>query len=317
VVDSDDLPLNVSREILQDNEVVRKLRKQLVKKLLDHLQALAASNDDKDKAAFAKVDESFGPVLREGLVNDFDNKDRIARIARWQSTWTVAKPAEGEAARPARTGLEDYVRRMPEAQKTVYYVNAASLAAAQASPHLEGFIRRGFEVLFLTDPVDEWVSQHFTEFDGRKLVSVAKGSEDLGSADEKKELEEQAKAMGGFLGFAKEALGAGIKEVRLTNRLTDSPCCLVGDEHGVSPQMEALMKRMGQEAPPTQRILELNPRHPLVQKLTSLHGKAPEDQLKAHVETLRDQAAIAEGGTVADTAGFAKRVQALLLGAMG
>ncbi len=305
VVDSDDLPLNVSREILQQQDTVKKLRKQLVKRILDHLAQLASSNEEADKTAFTKIDAAFGPVMREGLVNDQENKDKLQRLVRYASTKT-----DGDT----KTGLEDYVRRMAEGQQAIYFVTGANVAAAKSSPHLEGFTKRGFEVLFLVDPVDEWVSQHLTEFDGRKLVSVAKGAEDLGSAEEKKQLDEQAKELGGFIAFVKESLGTEVKEVRLTNRLTDSPCCLVGEEHGMTPQMEELMRKMGQDVPSSARILELNPGHPLVAKLQALQGSdAP--KAAAHVKVLRDQAILAEGGRIADPAAFAKRVQELLLSA--
>ena len=305
VVDSDDLPLNVSREILQQQDTVKKLRKQLVKRILDHLAQLAASTEDADKAAFIKIDAAFGPVMREGMVNDQENKDKLQRLVRYASTKT-----EGDA----KTGLEDYVKRMAEGQQAIYFVTGANLAAAKSSPHLEGFTKRGFEVLYLVDPVDEWVSQQLTEFDGKKLVSVAKGAEDLGSEEEKKQLEEQTKELGGFITFVKESLGTEVKEVRLTNRLTDSPCCLVGEEHGMTPQMEELMRKMGQDVPTSARILELNPSHPLVAKLQALQSSdAP--KATAHVKVLRDQAILAEGGRIADPAAFAKRVQELLLSA--
>ena len=316
VVDSDDLPLNVSREILQDNATLQKIRKQLTKKLLDHFASLAASNEDADKAAFAKIDEVYGSVLREALVNDFDNKDKVARLVRYPSTWTTGTPGEGET-RSAKTGLEDYVRRMPEGQKAIYVVNAASLAAAQASPHLEGYRRKGYEVLFLTEPVDEWVAQHFHEFDKKPITSVAKGLADLADESEKKDLDEKTKTYEGFLGFAKANLGEGIKDVRLSARLTDSPCCLVGEASDLSPQMADLMKRMGQDVPTSQRVLELNPGHPLVQKLQARHAAGTTDGLADHLAVLRDQAILAEGGKPADPAAFAKRIQGLMAAAVG
>ena len=307
IVDSDDLPLNVSREILQNTTVVPKIRKQLVKKVIDHLLTLAASSEEKDQAAWTAIDTTFGPIIREGLVTDPEHQERVARLARYRSTWT-----EAEAKGP--TSLEDYVRRMPAGQEAIYVVTAASPEAAAKAPQIEGFRKKGFEVLFLTDPVDEYVVQHLTTFDGKKLAHVAKGGADLASADEKKDLEEQAKTFGGFMGFAKEALGDDIREVRLTSRLTDSPCCLVADEHGVSTQMEEIMKRMGQPVPKQQRVLELNPTHPLVLKLQSMHGQdASSPKLKDHLSVLRDQAVLADGGRLADPAGFAKKVQELLL----
>lgn len=317
VVDSDDLPLNVSREILQSNDTVQKLRKQLVKKILDHLLKLAQSKEPAERESFDKVDVAFGEVIREGLVNDWEHKDRIARLVRWPSTWTVAPAREGEEVRPAKTALEDYVKRMPAGQEAIWYVNAASVEAASSSPHLEGFARKGWEVLFLTAPVDEWVVQHFHEFDGKKLHSVAKGADALSDAEAKKKLEEQSKTYQGFLGFCKQALGDEVAEVRLSSRLTGSPCCLVGEEHSPSPQMEELMRRMGQAVPVSKRTLELNPEHPLVQRLQALQANAPVEHLQTHIRTLRDQAVLAEGGKLADPAGFAKRVQELLQVALG
>jgi len=315
VVDSDDLPLNVSREMLQQQETVGKLRKQLVKRVLEHLLKLASSNDEVEKKAFTTIDAVFGPVMREGLVNDFENRDRLSRLVRWRSTQTVKDSDE------ARTGLEDYVRRMPEGQPAIYVLNAPSLAAARSSPQLEGFARKGYEVLFLTDQVDEWVINHLTEFDKRPLRSVAKGSADLASADDKKALEEKEKAFTGLLGFVKETLGEDISEVRLSDRLTDSPCCLISEDQGISPQMEDLMRRMGQDVPKQKRILELNPTHPLVERLQAAQA-APDaeknsDRLRRQVRLLRDQAVLAEGGRPQDPAGFAKNVQELMLEAFG
>jgi molecular chaperone HtpG len=310
VVDSDDLPLNVSREILQQQDTVAKLRKQLVKRLLDHLLKLASSNDEAEKKAFGAVDSAFGPILREGLVGDFENRDKILRLVRWRSTHTLKESAD------AKTGLEDYVRRMPEGQKSIYYLTAPTLEAARSSPHLEGFAKKGYEVLLLTDQVDEWVTGHVHEFDKRSFASVAKGAADLASADDKKALEEKQKELGGLIGFVKEALGDEVSDVRLTDRLTDSPCCLVGQEHGLSPQMEDLMRRMGQDVPTQKRILELNAAHPLVAKLQVAQAAGGDaERLKRQVRLLRDQAILAEGGRLADPAGFAKAVQELMLGA--
>ena len=316
VVDSDDLPLNVSREILQQQDTVAKLRKQLVKRILDHLAKLGSSNDEKDKAAFTTIDETFGAVLREGMISDRENQERVARLARYRSTWTSGTPDANET-RSERTGLEDYIRRMPAGQEAIWYVVAGSLDAAKSSPHLEGFRKKGWEVLFFSEPVDEWVTAHFTEFDKRKLMSVAKGSAELASADEKKDIEEKTKAYTGFLGFCKEALGDGVKEVRLSSRLTDSPCCLVADDGAVSAQMEEMMRRMGQAVPEQSRILELNPTHPLVERLQALHGSGSDQaKLSGYVGVLRDQALLAEGGKLTDAAGFAKRVQDLLAAAL-
>jgi molecular chaperone HtpG len=316
VIDSDDLPLNVSREILQQQDTVQKIKKQLVKRILDHLVKLSTSTDDKDKAAWTAIENTFGQVLREGVVNDHENKDRIAKLMRFRSTWTEAPAKEGET-KTEKTGFEGYISRMPEGQKAIYYVIGSSLAAAQASPHIEGFAKKGYEVLFLTDAVDEWVVGHLHEFDKKPLSSVQKGEADLASAEDKEKLEAQAKSWAGFMGFCKESLGEGVSEVRLSSRLTDSPCCLVGGEHGLSPQMEEIMRRMGQDVPVQKRVLELNAEHPLVARLQSaFDGGTDKTALKGYVELLRDQALIADGARLDDAAGFAKRVQAVLAAAL-
>ncbi|MBS0659498.1 MAG: molecular chaperone HtpG [Verrucomicrobia bacterium] len=312
IVDSDDLPLNVSREMLQQQDTVAKLRKQLVKRILDHLHKLAASEDEKERAAFAGIDRSFGTILREGLVTDPEQRERLAKVTRYRSTWTVGTPAEGET-RPETTGLEDYLKRMPEGQDKIYFALAGSLDAAKSSPHLEAFAKKGYEVLFWVDPVDEWVVSHLTEFEKKPLANVATAAADLASEDEKKALEEQAKSFEGFLGFCKTALGEGVKDVRLTNRLTDSPCVLVEEAGGMGAQFEEMMRRMGQPVPPRQRALELNAEHPLIARLQALHAAdAADSRLPGYVTVLRDQALLAEGGQLEDAAGFARRVQELM-----
>jgi molecular chaperone HtpG len=317
IVDSDDLPLNVSREILQQRDTVQKLRKQIVKRILDHLAKLGASNDEADKKTFATIDEQFGAVIREGVVTDQENKEKIARIVRYRSTWTQSTPAEGES-RSSVTGLEDYVRRMPAGQEKIYFALAGSLEAAQSSPHLEGFKKKGWEVLFFADPVDEWVVSHLTEFDKRPLANVAVGAADLASEDDKKALEEKSKTYEGFLGFCKTQLGEQTSDVRLTSRLTDSPCCLVDEDNGSSAQMEEMMRRMGQPVPPRKRILELNAHHPLIERLQQVHAQDPaNNQLGTYVSVLSNQALLAEGGKLNDAAGFAKQVQELLGKALG
>ncbi len=319
VVDSDDLPLNVSRELLQQQGTVTKLRKQLVKRILDHLAKLARSEDDADKALFTSIDNTFGPVIREGLVQDIDNKDKLSKIIRYQSSWTCEQEEKTEAADiPLRTGLEEYISRMPEGQEDIYFVTAANLAGAKSSPHLEGFLSKGYEVLYLIDPVDEWVGQHLTDFNEKKLVNVLKGSADLEDDDSKKELEDKAKEIEPFLTFCTGKLDDSIKEVRLSSRLTDSPCCIVADEHGMTNQMEAMMKQFGQAGPEQKRILELNPEHELVQRLIHIHGdNAEAEMLSDHILVLRDQALLAEGSPVKDPAAFARRVQGLMSSALG
>lgn len=308
IVDSDDLPLNVSREMLQQQDVVPKLRKQLVKRILDHLIKLNEGSDD-EKAAFAKIEEAFGGILREGLVNEYDTdlRDKVAKLARFRSTWT--EDQEGAA----KTSLADYVARMAEGQKAIYYVNAPTLAAAKAAPQIEGFRAKGYEVLLLSDPVDEWVAAHYTRHGTHDLVSVAKGDADLADAEARKALEERSKAAEGFLKSAGEALAQDIEAVRFTDRLKGSPCCLVGAAHQPSPWMEELLRRSGQAAPSSKRILELNPDHALVQRIQALHDQGQGEAVAKWVGILRDQAIIAEGGRLADASAFAKTVQELMM----
>ncbi len=311
-VDSDDLPLNVSREMLQQQDTVTKLRKQLVKRILDHLRKLASSSEEKDQQAFATIDRNFGSILREGLVSEPDHRDSLARVARYRSTWTVAPPLEGEK-RPETTGLEDYIRRMPEGQEKIYFSLAGSLESAKSSPLLEAFAKKGYEVLFFVEPVDEWVAPQFTEFEKKSLENVASSAADLASEDEKKALAEQAKGFEGFLGYCKTALGGGVKDVRLTHRLTDSPCVLVDEDGPMNSQIEEMMRRMGQPVPPRQRTLEFNATHPLVERLQALHAADASDvRLGGYIHVLRDQALLAEGGQLEDAASFARRVQELL-----
>ncbi|MCS6970185.1 MAG: molecular chaperone HtpG [Planctomycetota bacterium] len=305
IVDSDDLPLNVSRELVQQQAVVEQLRKQLTKRILDHLLKLAQSSEETERQAWQKIDAAFGMVLREGIVTDPEQRDRLARLARWRSTWT-----EAEAGRPP-TGLEDYIRRAPERQREIYYVLAPSLEAARANPAIEGFVKAGREVLFLVDPVDEFVVQHLSEFDGRRLVNAAHGAADLLEGEGKRALEQKAKELAPFLSFAKERLG-DVSEVRLSARLADSPACIVSEGYAISPQMEAMLKRLGQPVPAQQRVLELNPEHPLVQQLAALHAQRHEQQAVEILAALRDTALLAAGLPVPDPAAAARRLQALL-----
>ncbi|TVR45291.1 MAG: molecular chaperone HtpG [Planctomycetota bacterium] len=319
VIDSSDLPLNVSREILQQQGMVQKLKKILTRRVLDHLDSLARSEDEADRQAFATIDRSFGPVLREGLVNDPEQKDRLAKLARYQSTWTLDQDqAQSEAPEhPSRTSLADYVSRLAEGQESIYYVTAPNLAAAKSSPHLEGYRAKGFEVLFMTEPVDDYAMQYggLGEFDGKKLVHVAKGSADLEDEAAKAELAEATKQYKEFCGFATGQL-AGIKEVRLSSRLTDSPACLVTDENGMSEGMQEMMRRFGQDVPEQERILELNPRHELVQRLHSRFGEGKQEELSPWLQLLRDQALLAEGASIKDGAATAKRMQELMAKAL-
>ncbi|MCE2990902.1 MAG: molecular chaperone HtpG [Nitrosomonadaceae bacterium] len=309
VVDSNDLPLNVSREILQESKDVDAIRAGCVKKLLSLLEDLA----EHEKEKYAKFWESFGRVFKEGLGEDFANRERIAKLARFHSTHDASASASASAGVPA-VSFADYVSRMKHGQEKIYYVTGDSLAAAQNSPHLEVFKKKGIEVLLFTEPVDEWWLGSLDEFDGKKLQSVAKGDLDLGAlADEadKKEIEKTTDEFKPVLDKMKEALGDKVKDVRVTNRLTESPACLVVDEHELSGNLERLLKAAGQKVNTVKPILELNPAHPLVAKLKS---SVDADNFAPLSLILFEQSLLAEGGQLEDPAGFVKRVNQFMLG---
>ena len=299
VVDSADLPLNVSREILQESKDIEAIRKGCTGKVLCLLSDLAGN----DKEKYAKFWGEFGQVLKEGVGEDFANKDKIAALLRFATT--KADTAEQSVS------LKEYIERMKDGQEKIYYVTADSFNAARNSPHLEVFRKKGIEVLLLSDRVDEWVVSNLPEFEGKQLVSVAKGGLDLGSLEDAAEKQEQEKQAGEFKGLTdkiKTSLADKVKEVRVTHRLTDSPACLVADEHDMSGNLARLLKASGQKAPNSQPILEINPGHPVVLRLQN------ED---AHFDdwaaVLFDQALLAEGGQLDDPAGFVKRINQLML----
>ncbi|MFW5751198.1 MAG: molecular chaperone HtpG [Planctomycetota bacterium] len=312
VVDSDDLPLNVSRQMLQQEDVVRRLRKSLVKKILDHLDRLARSDESEEQEVFALIERNFGPILREGLVNDFDNRERLLKLVRLRSTWTLEQEGGDDDTAPLKTSFAEYIERMGEDQDAIYYLTAPGIAAARTAPQLEGFKRKGWEVLFLIDPVDEWVVTHLHEVMDKPFTSVSKGAVDLGGEEDKQELEQLSEEHKGFLEACAGHLD-DVGEVRLTRRLTDSPCCLVLPEHAMSEAMTEMMRRMGQPVPEVKRILELNPDHELVRKLRGIYeADAGDERLPHHLRLLRDQAVLAEGGRIEDPAGFARAVQEML-----
>jgi molecular chaperone HtpG len=301
VIDSNDLPLNISREVLQQNKQIEAIRAGSVKKVLGLLEHLAA-NDAERYATFWK---EFGRVLKEGIVTDSKNHERIAKLCRFASSH-----GEGEEQ---TVSLDDYVGRMKEGQTYIYYLTAESFPAARNSPHLEIFRDKGIEVLLLTDPVDEWVVSHLESYQDKPLKSVARGELDLGKLDDEA-AREHAKQAGDehkdLLERINGALGERVKEVRATHRLTASPACLVADEHEMSAHLERILKATGQKVPGTKPILEVNPHHPLVQRL------ATQDQAErfddwAHI--LFDQALLSEGGALEDPAGFVRRLNALFL----
>ena len=303
VIDSADLPLNVSREILQESRDVKTIRESSTKRVLSMLEDLANSEDAAKKEQYAEFWKEFGQVLKEGIGEDTGNQERIAKLARFASTQTDS--AEQTIS------LTDYVARMKEGQDKIYYVTGDSYTAAKNSPHLEIFKKKGVEVLLLSDRVDEWMLSFFPEFDGKQLVSVAKGGLDLGSlADEaeKKEQKETEEQYKDLIERMKKTLDSKVKDVRVTLRLTDSPACLVADEHELSGNLLRMLKAAGQQAPDSKPILEINPQHPLVLKL-----KYEDKQFDDWANILFDQALLAEGGQLQDPAAFVKRINQMLL----
>ena len=302
VVDSNDLPLNVSREILQESRDVETIRKGCVNKVLGLLEDLAENQKEKYTAFW----KEFGRVLKEGVGEDWSNKERIAKLLRFASTQADTEEQN--------VTLADYVARMKEGQEKIYYITADSFAAAKNSPHLEIFRKKGIEVLLLWDRVDEWVASNLTEFDSKPLVSVAKGDLDLGKlADEdKKEQEKAAGEQKDLVEKIAKSLGEQVKQVRVTFRLTSSPACLVADERGMSGNLERMLKAAGQNVPGSKPILEINPHHPLVQRLKTESDAARFGDW-SHI--LFDQALLAEGGQLDDPASFVRRLNELILSA--
>lgn len=303
IIDSNDLPLNVSREILQESKDIDSIRAGSVKKILGLIEDLANSDKDEDREKFKTFWNEFGQVLKEGVGEDFANRERIAKLLRFVSTHIETDEQT--------VSLDDYIARMKEGQEKIYYVTADSLKAARSSPHLEIFRKKGIEVLLLSDRVDEWVVAHLSEYAGKTLQSVAKGSLDLGKLEdeaEKKEQEKEADEYKELIAKMKEVLGERIKDVRITFRLTDSPACLVADTYDMSGNLERLLKSAGQKVPNTKPILEINPHHPMVQRLKYEEGKFSDWS-----NILFDQALLAEGGQLEDPAAFVKRLNDLLL----
>ena len=307
VVDSSSLPLNVSREILQESKDIEAIRGGCVRKVLSLLEGLATSEDAAEREKYATFWGEFGRVLKEGVGEDFANKERIAKLLRFAST-NDDTPAE-------TVSLADYVSRMKEGQEKIYYVTAETFTAAKNSPHLEIFRKKGIEVLLLSDRVDEWVTGYLNEFEGKQLQSVAKGGLDLGKLEdeaEKKEAEQAADEYKELTDKVKAALGDKIKDVRVTYRLTDSPSCVVADENDMGGNLARILKAAGQKAPEMKPILEINPKHPAVQRL-----KYEEARFDDWANLLLEQATLAEGGTLDDPAGFVKRINDLMLALSG
>jgi len=307
VIDSNDLPLNVSREILQESRDVKVIREGSTKRVLGMLEELANADEQEKKDKYANFWKEFGPVLKEGIGEDSTNKERIAKLLRFASTQNDTDVQN--------VSFGDYVSRMKEGQDKIYYVTADTWMAAKNSPHLEIFRKKGVEVLLLTERVDEWMLSFLNEFDGKALMSVAKGDLDLGQLEdenEKKQKEETETDFKELVDKMKVALAEKAKDVRVTFRLTDSPACLVAGENELSGNLLRMLKAAGQTAPDTKPTLEINPHHPLVQRL-----KYEDAKFDDWSSLLFDQALLAEGGQLSDPAGFVKKLNDMLLGMTG
>ncbi|MGH8680433.1 MAG: molecular chaperone HtpG [Burkholderiales bacterium] len=303
VIDSNDLPLNISREMLQESRDVEAIRSGSARRVLTLLEDLAANRPEK----YATFWTEFGRVLKEGVGEDAAHRERIAKLVRFAST----RRDTGEQD----VSLDDYVSRMPDGQDRIYYVTADSFLAAKSSPHLEVFRKKGVEVLLLSDRVDEWVVAHLPESGGKPLVSVTRGDLDLGPLASEAERDEARKQADGYrelVARIRAALGERVKEVRVTARLTSSPACLVADAHDPGANLQRILRSAGQDVPRFKPILEVNPGHPMVQRL-----KYEEQRFAEWAELLLDQALLAEGGQLDDPAGFVKRLNELMLDLAG
>ena len=301
VVDSDDLPLNISREILQRNKQIDNIRNGSVKKVLGYLESMASNETEQ----YAEFWSTFGNVLKEGPAEDFANREKIAKLLRFASTHD-----DSDAQTVA---FDDYMGRMKPEQEKIYYITAESYAAARNSPHLELFKQKGIEVLLMTDRVDEWLMSHLTEFDGKKLVSVAKGELDLGNLEDKEEQEKIKQAEESYkdlLQRMQDTLGEQVKEVRVSHRLTNSPSCMVVEQQDMAVSMQKILKQAGHQLPEIQPILEVNPDHLLVKRL---NDETDEKRFEDWTRILFDQALLSEGGQLDDPAAFVGRMNELLL----
>jgi molecular chaperone HtpG len=299
LVDSNDLPLNVSREILQGSKVIDSIRTGSVKKVLGMLEKVAKNDPEK----YQKLWTEFGKALKEGPAEDATNRERIAKLLRFSTT---QNDSDDQTA-----SLDDYISRMKDDQNKIYFIAADSYSAAKNSPHLEIFKKKGIEVILLSDRVDEWLTSHLMEFDGKKLQSVAKGELDLGKdEDSEKELEEKTKASEKLVKRMQKALGEKVGEVRVSNRLTDSPACIVLNEQDMAMHMQRIMKEAGHAMPSSKPILEINPDHPIVKKMDSEKSKKKFDDWS---DILFDQALLAEGGQLEDPASFVAKLNKMLV----
>ena len=301
VIDSADLPLNVSREILQDSKELEAIRAGSTKKVLDLLEDMS----DKKPEDYKNFWKEFGAVIKEGHSEDFASREKLAKLFRFNSTI--------EASDVQVVSLKDYVTRMKDGQEVIYYITADSYEAAKHSPHLEIFKKKGIEVFLMSDRVDEWLLSTFTEFEGKKLQSIAKGDLDLGKLEDEKEKEEKKKIekdAKSLIEKIQKALGDKVKEVKVTHRLTDSPACLVAGEHDLSGNLERLLKAAGQKTPDAKPILEINPSHKLIQKLENTSDSG---RFNDFAEVIFDQALISEGGQLKDPVAFVKKINQFLV----
>ncbi|GFO69192.1 chaperone protein HtpG [Geomonas limicola] len=305
VVDSSDLPLNVSREILQEDVQIKRIQKSLVGKILSTL----AEMKEKDFDTYLKFYQEFGPVLKEGVHFDFANREKIQDLLLYESS----KTENGKYV-----SLKEYVERMPEAQKEIYFITGMSRAAVENSPYMEVFRKKDFEVLYMTDPVDEWVVQAIHQYQEKHLKAIDRGDLELESEEEKQEAEakkeEAKKEYAGVISFIQETLKEQVKEVRLSSRLTESACCLVAEEMGLNANMEKILKSMNQEVPEAKRILELNPDHQIMQVMTTMYDQDKANpKLADYCELLFDQALLTEGTPIKNPLRFAKLVSELMV----
>jgi len=301
LLDSNDLPLNVSREILQDNKITQAIRQGCTKRILQMLERMAKNDAEKYQGFWAE----FGNVLKEGPAEDVANKEKIAKLLRFASS--------NEDSSAQTVSLDDYIERMQDGQEKIYFITADSYQAAKSSPHLEIFRKKGIEVLLMSDRVDEWLMSHLSDYSEKQFQSITKGELDLGELEDeesKKAQEEAEKQVEGLVERVQKVLGDKVKEVKFTHRLTDSPACIVADEHGMTTQMMKLMEAAGQPVPEVQYHFELNPEHQLVKLLADIQD---ETRFGQWTEVLFDQAALSEQGSLQDPANFVQKLNALLL----
>tara|TARA_A100001015_G_C14871553_1_gene664605 strand:- start:68 stop:1036 length:969 start_codon:yes stop_codon:yes gene_type:complete len=301
VIDSNDLPLNVSREILQSNKVIDSIRSGSVKKLLGVLDKMANNEPEKYQSFW----QEFGRVMKEGPAEDFANKEQIAGLLRFSSTATDQDQQD--------VSLADYIARMGEQQESIYYITADNFKAAKNSPHLEIFRKKGIEVLLMSDRVDEWLMGSLTEFEGKTFVSVAKGELDLdkfSDSDEKEAHKQTEQDAADIVKQIKDSLADKVEDVRVSHRLTSSPACVVLNEHDMALYMQHLLKQAGQQLPETKPVLEINPQHPLVMRM---QDEADMDQVKEWSTLLFEQAILAEGGQLENPAEFVSRLNKIIV----